>query len=298
MSDVIPRGIIPAMVTPLTQNQELNIPALRRLTNHLIECGVHGLFATGGQGEFWALSAEEKQRVWEVVVEEANGRVPVYAGTGAESTREAATLTRLAEACGVDAVSVLTPYLITPNEDELVAHYVEIAKATRLPVLLYSNPNRTGVKMPTAVVQRLAQIEDIVGVKDSSGLLELTTDYIQNVPPDFSVLMGNDILIFAGLMSGAKGAIAATANVCPRLVVEIYNCFQAGDLDAARRAQEKLSMLRKAITLGSYPVVLKEATDLMGFEAGPARSPVQPLSEEQRDRLRGVLVKMGLEVVK
>lgn len=291
-----PHGIIPAMVTPLTADDKINEPALRRLTNYLIESRVHGLFAMGSQGEFWAFSADEKQRVWEIVVEETNKRVPVYAGTAAITTREAVTLTSLAEKAGVDAVSVLTPFYVSPSEDELYNHYRAIAESTRLPIVLYTNPARTGVKISPALLARLAEIENIVGIKDSSGDLEQTAEYIRVSPPDFAVLMGRDTLILAGLLYGAKGAIAATANVAPALVVSIYERFKAGDLEGARRAQEKLAPLRLAFSWGTFPVVIKEALDLIGMEGGPARAPVGPLSPEQRQRLRDVLRDMGYEL--
>lgn len=289
-----PYGIIPAMVTPLTKNDELNEASLRRLTNFLIENGVHGVFVTGSQGEFWAFSAEEKKRAWEIVVEETNGRVPVYAGTAAITTREAIALTQTAEKVGVDAVSVLTPFFVNPSPDELYEHYRAIASATNLPVLLYTNPDRTNVKISAALLSRLAKIDNIVGIKDSSGDLTLTTEYLANVPESFSIVMGRDTLIFAGLMHGAKGAIAATANVVPALVVSIYERFKQNDLKGALKAQEELAPLRLAFTWGTFPVVIKEALDLIGFDAGPTRSPVGPMSDAQREKLRALLKELNL----
>jgi 4-hydroxy-tetrahydrodipicolinate synthase len=289
-----PYGIIPAMVTPLTADDRINEGALRRLTNHLIDGGCHAVFAVGSQGEFWAFTAEEKQRVWEVVVEETRGRVPVYAGTAAVTTREAVALTRLAEKAGVDAVSVLTPYFISPSDGQLIDHYKAIADSTRLPLLLYTNPARTGVKLSVGLVAKLAEVPNIVGIKDSSGDLELAAEYIRAAPEKFSVLMGRDTLIYAGLLYGARGAIAATANVKPRLVADIYDKFLAGDYDGARRAQQALAPLRLAFSWGTFPVVIKEALDLMGMEGGPGRAPVGPLSAEQRERLKGVLQDMGV----
>lgn len=289
-----PYGIIPAMVTPITKEDELNPSALRRLTNFLIENGVHGVFATGSQGEFWAFSAEEKIRAWEIVVEETNQRVPVYAGTAAVTTREAIALTQAAEQVGVDAVSVLTPYFVNPNPDELFEHYRAIAASTKLPVLLYTNPDRTNVKISAALLSRLAKIDNIVGIKDSSGDLTLTTEYLSSTSEDFSVVMGRDTLIFAGLMHGAKGAIAATANVVPALVVSIYERWKNNDLQGSLEAQEALAPLRHAFTWGTFPVVIKEALDLLGFDAGPARSPVGPMTDAQRERLKKLLVELDL----
>ena len=289
-----PYGIIPAMVTPLTRDDQLNENALRKLTNYVIENGVHGVFAVGSQGEFWAFSEKEKQRVWEVVVEETNGRVPVYAGTAAVTTREAIALTRTAEKVGVDAVSVLTPYFVNPNPDELYEHYRAIAASTKLPVLLYTNPDRTGVKISAALLGRLAQVENIVGMKDSSGDLTLAQEYLSATPPEFSLVMGRDTLIFSGLLTGAKGAIAATGNVVPALVVRIYDCWKEGDIEGARKAQEALAPLRLAFTWGTFPVVIKEALDLIGMEGGPSRAPVGPMSVTQRERLKNLLKDLGL----
>ncbi len=289
-----PYGIIPAMVTPLTEADNINESALRKLTNFLIKNGVHGVFAIGSQGEFWAFTAEEKQQVWEIVAEETNGRVPVYAGTAAVTTREAINLTQRAEAIGVDAVSVLTPFFINPNEEELYQHFRAIAAATKLPILLYSNPARTGVKMPAGLVSRLAEIENIVGMKDSSGDLTLAQDYLRVTQDDFSLVMGRDTLIFSGLLHGAKGAIAATANVVPALVVKIYDLLQDGDLTGALAAQEDLAPLRGAFTWGTFPVVIKEALDLIGLEGGPSRAPVGPMSQPQRERLQNLLKELQL----
>jgi len=292
-----PMGIIPAMVTPFTVEGELEMEALRQLTHYLIDGGVDGLFVTGSQGEFWALTPEEKQRLWEAVVQEADGRAPVYAGTGAVTTREVIELNYRAEAAGVDAVSIITPFFIRPTEAEMEAHYRSIAQATSLPILLYNNPSRTGgVNLSPRLVARLAAVDNIVGIKDSSGDLTLTTEYIRVAPDGFAVLSGRDTLIFAGLVHGAEGAIAATANVVPQLVGEIYAAFQAGEIARARRAQERLAPLRLAFELGSFPVVVKEALELIGIPAGPCRGPVGPLAPDKRAELRQVLVDLGLKV--
>jgi 4-hydroxy-tetrahydrodipicolinate synthase len=289
-----PHGIIPAMVTPLTAEDDINEESLRKLTNHLIAGGLHALFAMGSQGEFWAFTRAEKRRVSEIVVDEAKGRVPVYAGTAGITTREAIALTQDAESIGVDAVSILTPFFLSPSEAELYEHYKAIARSTALPIVLYTNPDRTGVNISPALLSKLAKIENIVGIKDSSGDLQLTAQYVQVAPDDFSVLMGRDTLILAGLLYGAKGSIAATANVKPDLVVSIYERFVAGDLAGARQAQDALAPLRLAFSWGTFPVVIKEALDLMGLDAGPSRAPVGAMPAEKREQLKAVLVSMGV----
>lgn len=289
-----PKGIIPALATPLTTEEAIDVPALRRLITHVIDAGVHGIFAAGSQGESFALSFEEKKLVFETCIDEANGQVPVYVGTGAVSTRESIALTKLAEEMGATAASVVTPYFITPTSDELYDHYVAIARATRLPILLYSNPGRTGVGIAPVLAVRLSHIDNIMGIKDSSGDMTLTAEYVRRTGSDFAVLAGRDTLIYATLCVGGVGAIAATANVAPRLVVEIYEAFQAGDLEQSRKAQDRLAPLRAAFSMGTFPVVIKEALELLGICSGYAVAPVRRLSDARREELKQVLLGLDL----
>ena len=291
------KGIIPAMVTPFNEDESLNTDGLRKLTEHLIAGGAHGLFPTGSQGEFYALTPSERQCVWEVVIEATNGRVPVYAGTGAVTTQEVIALNRMAEQAGIQAVSVLTPYFINPTQEELYRHYSEIADATTLPVLLYNNPGRTGgLALSPNLVARLASHPNIAGVKDSGGDFSITMAYLSSTPDDFVVLLGRDTLIYAGFVHGAQGAITATANVAPRVAADIYDAFIAGDGARALASQERLAPLRQAFALGTFPVVAKEALTMIGIPAGPARSPVGPMTPDQRAKLRDVLIGMGFAV--
>ncbi len=289
-----PKGIIPAMVTPFTSDGKINVSALRKLTNYLIEGGVHGLFPVGSQGEFYALTFDEKKKVIETVVEETRGRVPVYAGTGAITTREAIALTKMAEGAGVSAASVLTPFFIHPNENELFEFYSAIAKSTRLPLLLYNNPGRTGVSISANFAVRASKIDNIVGIKDSSGDLTLTAEYIRRTDSTFSVLAGRDTLIYGTLCYGGKGSIAATANVAPKILVEIYEAFKAGDMKRSLEAQFRLAPLRLAFDLGTFPVVIKEALNLIGIEAGVGVPPVGGIKPEAKEELKKILKEMGL----
>jgi len=290
-----PHGVIPAMVTPLNNDETLDEAGLRRLVNFLIDAGVHGLFSVGSQGEAYALSFAEKQRVAEIVVEETRRRVPVYIGTGAVTTRDAIAQTQMAERAGADAVSLITPYFITPSQNELFAHHAAVAGSTRLPILLYPNPGRTNVHLAVDTVARLAQIENIVGIKDSSGDFTLLNEYIRRAKSEkFDVLVGRDTLIYATLACGGAGAIAATANAAPRIVAEIYNAFVAGDLERSRRAQAQLAPLRLAFELGTFPVVIKEALALMGICGARAIAPVAPLADAQREQLKAVLQEMKI----
>jgi len=203
-------------------------------------------------------------------------------------------LTKTAEEAGVSAVSVLTPFFIRPNEEELFEHYSAIARGTRLPVLLYNNPQRTGVNISAEFVARASRVENIVGIKDSSGDLTLTSEYIRRTGDKFSVLAGRDTLIYGTLCYGGKGAIAATANVAPRIVVEIYEAFQAGDWKRSLEAQFRLAPLRLAFDLGTFPVVIKEALNLLGIDAGVGIPPVGGIAPKAKTELKEILGTMGL----
>ena len=291
-----PRGIIPAVITPLTNDGKLNEKAMRKLMNYLIDGGVHGLFVVGTTGEFYGLTPEEKRDIFGITVDETAGRVPVYAGTNGITTRETVMLTQIAEECKVDAVSVLTPMFVAPTQDQLIKHYQTIAENTSLPVVLYSNPPKTAVSLAPATVAKLAEVPNIVGIKDSSGDMTVTAEYIRLTQhmDDFSVLMGRDTLIYGALCYGATGSIASCANVAPGLCVDIYEKFIAGDLKGSLKAQFTLAPLRIAFTLGTFPSVIKESLTLLGIEAGPCMEPAGPMTNDERAKLRKVLTDMGL----
>ena len=295
-ADFAPKGIIPAVITPLDAEGRFNEKAMRKLIDYLVDGGVHGLFVVGTTGEFYGLTPAEKREIFHVTLDQARGRVPVYAGTNGITTRESVALTQLAEECEVDAVSVLTPMFITPSQDELYEHYKAIAESTSLPVIMYNNPPKTGVALAPATVAKLAEIPNIVGIKDSSGDLTVTAEYIRLTRgrDGVSVLVGRDTLIFGALCYGATGSIASCANVAPRICADIYNKYVAGDLAGALEAQFNLAPLRIAFAIGTFPAVIKESLELLGIDAGPCMSPVGPMSGEERARLRQVLVGMGL----
>lgn len=269
------------MITPLTEDGKFNEKVTRKFVNYLISGGVHGLFIVGTTGEFYGMTPEEKKEVFQVVMDENQGRVAIYAGTNGITTRESVKLTQMAEDCKVDAVSVLTPMFITPNQEQLIKHYTTIANNTALPVVLYNNPPKTGVNLTAATVAKLAEVPNIVSIKDSSGDLTLTADYIRLTQgrDDFSVMVGRDTLIYGALCYGAVGSIASCANVAPRLCVDIYEKYMAGDLRGALEAQFNLAPLRSAFTIGTFPAVIKESLTMLGIEAGPCMDPAGPMTQ-------------------
>ena len=292
MSEI--KGVVVPLVTPFNDDESLDEGALRVIVDYLIDAGVHGLFPSGSQGELYALSGQEKMRVMEIVAEQANGRAFVMPSTGAVTTRESIELTRYAQSIGADAVSVITPYFIQPSAQEQIEHFARICDSVEIPVLAYNNPARTNVNftpaMATAVVDRA---RNFVGIKDSSGDLTNTLDYMQRCPPGFRVFVGRDTLIYAALCCGCTGAVAATANVAPELVVGIYTAYQEGDLERSLDLQHRLDPLRHAFSLGSFPVVVKDAMELLGLPAGKCRAPITSLEGAPRERLIAILTEMG-----
>jgi 4-hydroxy-tetrahydrodipicolinate synthase len=289
------RGIIPPVATPMQANEDLDLLRLKWFLDHLISSGVHGVFVLGTNSEFYALDEKEKQQVIATAVEHVHGRVPVYAGTGAETTREAVRLTKMAEKEGADGVSVITPYFVIPNQQEIYDHYRRIAEATKLPVILYNNPATCGgVKIDVETVARLAEIPNILGVKDSSGDLQNTIEFIRVVPERFSVLMGRDTLIYPAMIFGARGAVPATGNIAPKILVDIYESFMRGDHAASLAAQRRLSPVRMSLTLGTAPGGVKAALQMLGLSIGPCRSPVAPLPPDKMQKMKAALQSAGL----
>ena len=292
----IPRGIIPPMITPIKEIGEVNYTVLRQLTNHLIEQGVHGLFPLGTTGEFYAFDECTYRKILETVMDETAGRVPVYAGANNITTRGVSRLIRICEEVGVDAVSVLTPMFISQTQEEVYAYFTEIAANTHLPIIMYNNKPKTNVTIEPDTVAKLARIDNIIAIKDSTGDMTTTAEYIRLTKenPGFHVLMGRDTLIYAALCYGASGAVASCANVAPKIAVAIYEKYMCGDLTGALEAQFKLAPLRIACGMGTFPAVIKEGLVQQGIAVGKCLSPISELSGEEKEKLHIVLEKMDL----
>jgi 4-hydroxy-tetrahydrodipicolinate synthase len=289
------RGIIPPVVTPMKPNEDVDIPRLKTHIDRMIAAGVHGIFVLGTTGECCSLDEREKQEVVAAAVAHVNRRVPVFAGTGAETTRESIRVTKMAEKEGVDGVSVITPYFIMPTQTEIADHYRRIAEQTPLPIVLYSNPATCGgLKIEPETVARLAEVKNIRGIKDSSGDLQNYIEMVRLVPADFACLIGRDTLICASLIFGGKGAVPASCNIAPEYCVAIYEAFQRGDLEASKAAQAKLSPVRISLTFGTAPGAVKVAMKLIGQDVGPGRSPLGPLAPDKLQKMKEILQKAGL----
>lgn len=274
------KGIITAMVTPLSEDG-INEAATRKLVNKLINDGVHGLFVLGTNGEFYALSEAEKLALVEIVVDEAAGRVPVFAGSGGISTEEVIKVTNQFAELGVDAVSVITPYLIKLSDEELIQHYQTIALNTNLPMILYNIPANTQLSINESVFKELIQLPQIIGIKDSSGNLENIQMYLEtNDREDFSILIGSDSLILPALQMGVDGAVAATSNVLTKTDLGIYQAFLENKMERAQVLQESINDFRGILKLATVPSVLKHSLELIGFPVGAPKNPVRKVSSK------------------
>lgn len=290
------KGVIPPVITPVDAEENIDKAGLERVIDYVLDGGVHGIFVLGSNGEFYAFDYENQKKAVEIAVEHVNKRVPVYAGASAITTKECVKLAKMAESAGADAVTVLTPMYIRPNENEMYEHFKTIAKSTNLPVLLYNNPDKTTNNISVSLLGKLSQIDNIIGIKNTSLDFSQTIEYIRITRnnPNFRVLSGTDYTIFGTLVYGGAGCVAGTANVAPKLVVEIYERFIAGDLEGALDAQFKLIPLRNAYNYGSFPVVMKDCMNLLGLQVGNPVKPIDHCSQERLDALKKILADLDL----
>lgn len=292
-----PHGIVVPIVTPVTQDGKFNEKAYRDLIEYLASSGIHGVFPFGTTGEFYAHDMGFYREVLAVTKDAVRGRMDIYAGANNITTRGAVEIAKAVEQVGgIDALSVLTPMFVSQTQYEVSEYYREIASETNLPIIIYNNRPKTNVTVEPATVAKLAEIDNIIGVKDSTGDMTNTEEYLRLTRgmDNFHVMMGRDTLIYAALCYGASGAIASCANVAPKIAVDIYEKFRAGDAAGALDAQFRFSALRIATNMGTLPVVLKEALKLIGHDCGDCVKPILPLNDEQRARLKTVLTDMGL----
>lgn len=289
------RGVYAAMITPFDKNENVDEKACETLLNWTIGKGINGVFVVSSTGESWALSFEEKVRLFQLAVAVVKKRVPVIAGVGVPSTREATRLAEAAQAAGVDYLCAAPPSFVRPTQDELITHYSALAETTSVPLLLYNIPLLAGNVLSTPAVRILAErFPRIAGIKDSSGDLTLLNDLLLRRRPDFSVVPGIDTLVLPGLLAGSQGAILGSANVCPELTLEVARLFDAGRLAEAWVVQNRLTRFWLAMGLGSFPAPVKAAMELLGLPAGAPRRPIAPLDTDRRETLRRELQAMGV----
>lgn len=287
-------GSIVAIVTPMHADGSLDLDGMRRLVDFHVQEGTDAIVVVGTTGESPTVSVEEHHKLIEITVKQAAGRIPVIAGAGANSTAEAIELTRFAKQAGADAVLSVVPYYNKPTQEGLYRHFKAIAEAVDIPVILYNVPGRTVADLSNETALRLAQIPNIVGIKDATGNIDRGNELIARAPKDFAVYSGDDASACSLLLNGGKGNISVVANVAPRLMHEMCAAALAGDLAKAREIHFRLLPLHRQLFCEANPIPVKWACQQLGLIGEGIRLPLTPLSAECHDRVRGALRQSGL----
>jgi 4-hydroxy-tetrahydrodipicolinate synthase len=288
------QGCGTALVTPFRSDLSLDEEALRRLLRRQIEGGIHFLVPCGTTGENPTLTREEHLRVVEITLEEAQGKTPVLAGCGGNNTREVVELARDLEGLGADGLLVVTPYYNKPTPEGLYQHYREVAKATRLPIIVYNVPGRTGTNVEPATLKRLAEIETVVGVKEASGNISQIAAIFQMVPESFAVLSGDDAITLPVIALGGVGVISVVSNEVPFAMARLTSLCLEGDFPAAREMQRRLHPLMEINFVESNPGPAKAALGLMGLIEPVLRLPAVPVKAESLAKIEKILLNLGL----
>ncbi len=292
------KGVIVPMITPIDEDENIDENRMRRQVDYVIDGGISGILVFGSNGEFYVIEEEEMKRGLQITVSQAAGRVPVYFGIGAISTKKCARLAKMAAANGAMGISVLQPMFLKPTEDELFRHFKTIADAVpETPMLLYNNPGRVGYTMSGNLVERLAhEVDNIVGMKDTSGDMTQTAEFIRRTRDvDFKVFGGKDTLLYASLCHGAVGGVCTAGNFMPELITDIYNKYVAGDIAGALEAQFKLNPVRLSMDGASFPVAAKDMANLRGLDMGRPYTPNLPTPKGPvLDKIRTEMEKAGL----
>ncbi|MBI4553779.1 MAG: 4-hydroxy-tetrahydrodipicolinate synthase [Candidatus Latescibacteria bacterium] len=286
-------GSIVALVTPFRDGQ-IDETGLRRLLRMHLEHETDGIVPCGTTGEAVTLSHEEYERVIAITVEEVGGRIPVIAGAGTNDTAKTIAMSRYAQSAGVDGLLIVTPYYNRPTQRGLVAHYRAIAASTNLPIIMYNVPSRTGTNLLPETVAELAQVDQIVGIKEASGNLDQVSAIVHRCGDGFTVLSGDDSLTLPILAVGGKGVISVTANIAPREVARMVRAFREGNSAEARRLHNHLFPVSRALFVETNPGPVKAALALMGLISGEMRLPLVPPSDANLRLIRETIDQAGL----
>jgi len=288
------KGVFTAIVTPFKSGKP-DLEALKKIVKFQIEGGVSGLVPCGSTGEAATLSPEEYLAVIKTVVAAAKGKVPVVPGVGTNSTEKSVEMVKKVSALGVDGLLAIVPYYNKPTQEGMTVHFSELAKATRLPVILYNIPGRTGVNMlPATALGLRAKFSNIVGIKEASGSLDQVSEIINGADKDFIVMSGDDSLTLPMMSVGAKGVISVAANVAPAETARMCELFLDGDISGAAELHHRLFPLVKALFCETNPIPVKYAASLLGLCSCEPRLPLTPLSQARRAGLKAELIKAGI----
>jgi len=287
-------GSMVALITPMHENGDVDFDALEKLVNFHIKSGTKAIVSVGTTGESATLNHDEHIEVMKKTIEYSNGRIPVIAGTGANSTSEAIELTQAAKDMNADACLLVTPYYNKPTQEGLYRHYKKIAESVDIDQILYNVPGRTGVDMSLDTIIRLAEISNIVGVKDATGNLNVAKLLIEKCPKDFILLSGDDGTAIDFILMGGHGGISVTANIVPKTLSEAYEFAMRGNSDKAKEIDLTLSNLHNHLFIESNPIPVKWAVHKMKFCQSGIRLPLTRLSTESQIVLENTLVKLNL----
>jgi 4-hydroxy-tetrahydrodipicolinate synthase len=287
-------AVVTAMVTPFRQDHSLDLEGAQRLARHLLEHGTDSIVVAGSTGESPTLSHREKLDLFRSVIEAAGREGKVICGTGTYNTAETIELSREAQELGADGLLVVTPYYSKPPQRGLLEHFTRVAGSVELPVIAYNIPGRTGIRIEHDTLLRLAEVANIVAVKDSTGDFQAISRLISEAPADFEVYSGDDWATFGYLCLGGVGVVSVAAHVVGDRIHHLTELVLSGDIPAARKVHEELSPLFNALFITTNPIPVKTALDVLGLPAGPPRLPLVPATRDERTRIEKALSDAGL----
>jgi len=286
-----------AMITPLDENKEVVEEDLRKFVDYLIDNGVHGLVPMGTTGESATMSHDEHRKIVEIVVDQTKNRVPIIAGSGSNSTKEAIGLSQFAENTGADACLVIVPYYNKPMQSGLVAHFTKVAESVKIPIVLYNVPSRTGRNLEAETVVKLSKIKNIVAVKEASGNLDQMMRIVKGTDDDFSLISGDDGLLYSMYGIGGKGVISVAGNVAPKKVSDLCVSCDKGDYKTAMKQHYELYDLFKTLFIETNPIPAKAAAkllDIAGIKNWNLRSPLLDATSDTVEKMKKVLKDLKL----
>lgn len=288
------RGTFVVMVTPFKKNEDLDENGLRENIGWYIREGIQGVICNGSTSEFASLSKEERKRVMDITVDEVKGRVPVMSGTAAHSTRETIEMTAYANKAGCDAVLLVPPYYGGPNQDEIYEYYKGVAEAVPIQIMVYNNPYTSGVDIQPRTIARIAEIESIPYVKESSADIRRIHEIIMLCGDKIDVWCGWEDLAYESLILGCKGWVCPTSNIIPKMTVQLFNLVQTKRFQEAEKLYYKMLPLLMYLEAGQLGAKTKEAMNMLGRQGGNPRKPFLPLLDGQKTELRRILKEIGV----
>lgn len=286
--------LLTAMVTPFDKDLALNIEQAKKLARHLAEAGSDGVVAAGTTGESPTLSKEEKIELFRAVVEEVGGQMTVLAGTGGNGTRSSIALTQAAEKVGVDGIMLVAPYYNKPSQEGLYQHFKAVAQNTNLPVLLYNIPGRTGVNMLPSTVARLAEIENIVAIKEAAGSMDQVSELRKLLPDNFHIYSGDDSLTLPMLSLGAKGVVSVASHIVGPRLKKMINAFIAGNITLATQIHLELYPIFKGLFITTNPIPVKTALNMLGYQTGAPRLPLVEATPGEKESIKKMLAELKI----